>query len=64
MNATLKLRFDDRTEIETTRQTNFGDSAPGPQSKTLRFERLRQKLIQETEWYLNNPDSQTWARAG
>jgi hypothetical protein len=64
MNTPLKIRFDDRTEIETTRRTNFGEPAPNQQSQTLRFERLRQKLIQETEWYLNNPDSQTWARAG
>jgi hypothetical protein len=60
----LKIRYDDRTEIEATRRTNFGEPGPSQQSKTLRFERLRQKLIQETEWYLNNPDSQTWARAG
>jgi len=64
MNTTLKIRYDDRTEIEATRRTAFGEPAPSQQSKSLRVECLRQKLIQETEWYLNNPESQTWARAG
>jgi hypothetical protein len=64
MNATLQIRIDDRTVIETPRQTLFGVPAARPQNSTLRFERLRQKLIRETEQYLNNPGNETWTRAG
>jgi hypothetical protein len=64
MNTALLIRFDDQALIKTARQTNFGLPAASSQSSNLRFERLRQKLIRETEQYLNNPGSQTWARAG
>jgi len=64
MNATFQIRFEDRAAIVTTRPTNNAAATATPPSNTLRFERLRRKLIQETELYLNNPGSQGWARAG
>jgi hypothetical protein len=64
MNATLQIRFDDRAVILTARRSHNDAAAATTPNNTLRFEQLRRKLIQETESYLNNPGSQTWARAG
>ena len=57
MNATLKIY-----RVESARNGTLW--ATRPERRADRLDEIRQRLIRETEQYLSDPDSATWARAG